>query len=101
MGIQRRKFTVGFKQQVVHEIESGLMSLSEASRKYEVSASVINRWRTKFRAGDLVEGKSSREKLLESENRALKEKVGELYMQVEHLKSWTSTHDGRKAPIPP
>lgn len=86
MGKQRRKSEIGFKQQVVQEIESGLMSLSEAARKHQISSSVIDRWCAKFRQGTLVVGPSVREKALEKENRALKEKLAELYMQVEHLK---------------
>jgi len=34
MGKQRGKFEAGFKQQIVGEVESGLLSLSAASRKY-------------------------------------------------------------------
>lgn len=86
MGKQRRKFTMGFKQQVVTDVESGVMSLSEAGRRHQVSAGVINRWRAKFRDGALKESPSVRERALEKENRELKEKRGELYLQVEHLK---------------
>ena len=45
MGKQRRKFETGFKQQIVQEVESGRLSVSAASRKYQISASVIDRWR--------------------------------------------------------
>lgn len=92
MGKQRRKFTTGFKQQVVTDVESGVMSLSEAARRHQVSAGVINRWRAKFREGGLMDSPSVRERALEKENRELKEKLGELYLQVEHLKKledWT------------
>ncbi len=34
MGKQRRKFETGFKQQILEEVESGLLSVSAASRKY-------------------------------------------------------------------
>jgi len=86
MGKQRRKFEVGFKQQIVQEVESGLLSPSDAARKYQISGSVIDRWRQKARQGALAAGPSVREKALERENRELKEKLAELYMQVEHLK---------------
>ena len=46
---QRRKFETGFKQQIVSEIESGLLSVSAASRKYQISGSVIDRWRWQAR----------------------------------------------------
>ncbi len=45
MGKQRRKFETGFKQQIIREVESGLLSVSAASRKYQIAGSVIDRWR--------------------------------------------------------
>jgi transposase-like protein len=86
MGKQRRKFETGFKQQIVGEVESGLLSVSAASRKYQISGSVIDRWRLKARRGALQTAPSVREKFLERENRELKEKLAELYLEVEHLK---------------
>jgi transposase-like protein len=51
MGKQRRKFEAGFKQQIVQEVESGLLSVGAASRKYQISGSVIDRWRRQARQG--------------------------------------------------
>jgi transposase-like protein len=42
---QRRKFETGFKQQIVSEVESGLLTVSAVARKYQISGSVIDRWR--------------------------------------------------------
>lgn len=95
MGKQRRKFDTGFKQQIVGEVESGLLSVSAASRKYQISGSVIDRWRQQARQGGLEAGPSVREKLLERENRELKEKLAELYLEVDHLKKlgdWLRRH---------
>ncbi len=86
MGKVRRKFTIGFKQQVVDEVESGLLSKSGAARKYEVSASVIDRWIIKARAGQLIGKPSSEEKALRIENEKLKAKVGELTILIDVLK---------------
>jgi transposase-like protein len=86
MGKQRRKFDTGFKQQIVQEVESGLLSVSTASRKYQISGSVIDRWRHQARQGGLQGGPSVRAKSLERENRELKEKVAELYLENDHLK---------------
>lgn len=86
MGTQRRKFDTGFKQQIVQEVETGLLSVSAASRKYQISGSVIDRWRRQARQGGLRAGPSVREKFLERENRELKEKLAELYLEVDHLK---------------
>jgi len=86
MGKQRRKFETGFKQQIVGEVESGLLSVSAASRRFQISGSVIDRWRQQARQGGLEGVPSVREKLLERENRELKEKLAELYLEVDHLK---------------
>ena len=65
MGKQRRKFETGFKQQIVQEVESGLLAVSAASRKYQISGSVIDRWRRQARQGGLQAAPSVREKFLE------------------------------------
>jgi transposase-like protein len=95
MGKQRRKFETGFKQQIVSEVESGLLTVSAASRKYQISASVIDGWRHKARDGGLAASASAREKLLERENRELKEKLAELYLENSQLKklgNWLRRH---------
>ena len=86
MGKQRRKFDTGFKQQIVGEVESGGLSVSAASRKYQISGSVIDRWRRQARQGGLETPQSVREKFLERENRELKEKLAELYLENGQLK---------------
>lgn len=95
MGKQRRKFETGFKRQIIQEVESGLLSVSAASRKYQIAGSVIDRWRRQARQGELESGPSGRERGLERENRALKEKLAELYLENEHLKKlgdWLRRH---------
>lgn len=95
MGKQRRKFETGFKQQIVSEVESGLLTLSVASRKYQISGSVIDGWRQKARDGGLEASPSIREKALERENRELKEKLAELYLENSQLKKlgdWLRRH---------
>lgn len=86
MGRTRRKFTIGFKQQVVEEIESGLVTKAQAARKYEVSVGVIDRWIWRWREGKLVERPTTEEKALQAENEKLKAKIGELTMQIDLLK---------------
>lgn len=86
MGKVRRKFTIGFKQQVVEEIESGLLTRTAAARKYEISGSLVDRWIMKAREGSLNEKPSSVEMALRAENEKLKAKVGELTMLVDVLK---------------
>ena len=95
MGKQRRKFETGFKQEIVEEVESGRLSVSAASRKHQISASVIDRWRQQARQGGLETAPSVREKFLERENRELKERLAELYLEVDHLKKlgdWLRRH---------
>jgi len=95
MGKQRRKFETGFKQQIVQEVESGLLSVSAASRKYQISGSVIDHWRRQARQGRLETAPSVRKKFLEQENRELKERLAELYLEVDHLKKlgdWLRRH---------
>lgn len=95
MGKQRRKFETGFKQQIIGEVESGLLSVSAASRKYQISGSVIDRWREQARQGGLEVAPSVREKALERENRDLKEKLAELYLenaQLKKLGDWLRRH---------
>jgi len=95
MGKQRRKFETGFKQQIVQEVESGLLSVSAASRKHQSSGTVIDRWRRQARQGGLEATASVREKFLERENRELKERLAELYLEVDHLKKlgdWLRRH---------
>jgi transposase-like protein len=95
MGKQRRKFEAGFKQQIVQEVESGLLAVGAASRKYQISGSVIDRWRRQARQGGLESAPSARERLLERENRELKERLAELYLEVDHLKKlgdWLRRH---------
>lgn len=95
MGKQRRKFETGFKQQIVQQVEAGLLSVSAASRKYQIAGSVIERWRRQARQGGLESGPSVRERGLERENRELKEKLAELYLenaQLKKLGDWLRRH---------
>jgi len=81
----RRTFTVGFKQQVVQELLGG-SSVGQASRKYEISASVIRRWQERYLGGKLEEGPTSREKALASRVGELERMVGRLTMENDFLK---------------
>lgn len=86
MGKPRRSYDVGFKRHVVEEIESGLIRSAEAARKYEVSPTLIDRWRTKDQEGTLVDRPTTEELLVKAENERLKVKVAELTMENDLLK---------------
>ena len=56
---------------------------------------MIDRWRQQARQGGLEVAPSVREKFLERENRELKEKLAELYLENDHLKKlgdWLRRH---------
>jgi transposase-like protein len=78
-----------------------LLTVSAAARKYPISGSVIDRWRHQARQGSLERAPSVREKSLERENRELKEKLAELYLEVEHLKKLGDWLRRTKASAPP
>lgn len=86
MGKFRRKYEMGFKRQVVEEIESGLVRPAEAARKYEVSPSLIERWREKYENGTLVNRPTTTELWLRGENERLKIKVAEQALENDLLK---------------
>jgi transposase-like protein len=83
---RKRQFEVGFKRQVVQEVESGSMSLSAAGRKYELSPGQINQWRDKFREGVLSETPSKRERELEKELERYKVLLAEAHADREFVK---------------
>ena len=86
MGQLRRRFTVGFKRDVVLQIESGELRVSEASRQYKIARELIDRWRRLYAKNKLVQTSSVRERELENENQRLKIKLGELVLENDHLK---------------
>ena len=86
MGKIRRKFEVDFKRQLITQIEAGQLSLAQAARDYQLAHSVLERWRAQYRNNTLTDSPSTRERQLEAENEKLKAKIGDLVMQMEHLK---------------
>jgi transposase-like protein len=86
MGKQRGKFDIGFNQQIIGEVESGVLTVNAASRKYQISGTVIDRWRRQDRKGGLEATPPVREKVLERENRELMEKLASLSLENAHLK---------------
>jgi transposase-like protein len=86
MGQSRKKISPEFRNRILNEIETGQISTSQAARQYQVSRSLIEYWKKRRREGKLDDQTTSRERQLERENRELKAKVGELVMQLEHVK---------------
>ena len=83
---ERRKFSVGFKRQVVEELLSRAASLAQLSRRLEVSSGLILYWKKRYEAGGLTEGPSSNERELRSRIEQLERMVGRLTMENDLLK---------------
>lgn len=86
MGKVRRKFDADFKRQLIAEIDAGRTSISQAARDHQLSRSLVERWRDQYRNNALVDRPSPRERQLEAENEKLKAKIGDLVMQMDHIK---------------
>jgi transposase-like protein len=86
MGRIRRKFETEFKRRLIAQIESGELSAREAARQHQLSGNLIEYWRNQYSNNSLVDRPSKRERQLEAENEKLKAKIGDLYMQMEHIK---------------
>ena len=85
-----RSFSNDFKREIVALIENGAMSISEVSRKNDISPSLIDRWRKQIKANSLQDKPTIKEKQLEKELDKYKKKVGELTLQVDLLKKLNS-----------
>ena len=103
MGKIRRKFEPEFKRQMVEQVETGQVTMAQAAREYQISRSLIERWRKQYRSNvsALADQPSRQERQLEAENEKLKAKIGDLVMQIEHLKNCKFGFDSGKAPIRP
>jgi transposase-like protein len=86
MGKIRRKYETEFKRQLIAQIEAGELTALEAARQHQLSRSLIEYWREKYRNNALVDRPSKRERELEAENEKLKAKIGDLVMQMDHIK---------------
>ncbi len=89
MGKVRRKFNEEFKANLVNQIQSKKFTVSAAARKYQISSGLVYTWIKKYsdiNPANIPARQSAREKELERENALLKEKLADLFMQVELLK---------------
>ncbi len=87
MGRIRRKFEPEFKLRIAQQVLSGENTQNALAREYGIAPCVIRHWVKKIEDGEMLSsGPSMQERRLQEENRQLKEKLAELYMQVELLK---------------
>ena len=49
MSVTKRRFTREFKIQVISEIEQGLKTRAQATREYELSEGIVNKWIQAYR----------------------------------------------------
>ena len=81
-----RNHSDDFKRQLITEIDSGIITVSQASRDHNISPSLIDRWRNQIHEGTMIPHKSKREKELEKELEKYKIKVAELTLANDFLK---------------
>jgi transposase-like protein len=86
MGKSYRKYEMGFKRQLVQEIEAGLTTRTESARRHGISANLIDKWLSKYRSGTLTEKPTNEEIGLRAENERLKIKVAEQALENDLLK---------------
>ena len=86
MGKIKRKFDVEFKKQLVALIDSGQKRLTEVAQEYQLAPSLLVKWRRQLREGDLVQGPSARERVLEAELTRYRELCGKQAFQIDLLK---------------
>lgn len=86
MAKKYRQFTAEFKQQVVNEIESGAISATQATRKYQISPNLVRTWRERAGSGTLAATPSKRERELEKELERYKTLLAEAVAEREWLK---------------
>jgi len=82
----RRQHSVEFKQQIVEQWMSGAASLGQLSRQHNLSPSLIQTWREKYRGGGLIEKPSREEQALKARVAELERMVGRLTMENDLLK---------------
>jgi len=87
MKTSRRKFSGAFKAKVAIEALKERESLAELSKKYEVHANMISKWKQEFveRAAEIFET-SSPEKQSQVDLEKLYAKIGQLEMERDFLK---------------
>jgi transposase len=88
----RRTFSKEFKQTKVRQIESGLVSVGEVAREFEVSTTAVYKWIAIFgsreRATQVVvqlESEERRSRLLREELHELERVVGRKQMEIDYL----------------
>jgi transposase-like protein len=81
----RRKFDCEFKRKVVEEVRSGVLSVAQAMRQYELASNLVYRWMDQYDHGKL-NNEPTAQGALENKIAELERKVGQQAMEIEFLK---------------
>ena len=81
----RRLFTVEFKQKVIEEIKSGILSKAQAMRQYELAETTLYRWIEQHDRGKL-NNTPSHKGALENRIAELERLAGRQALEIELLK---------------
>jgi transposase len=92
---QHLRYSLAFKQKVISEIESGIYSISDASRVYDVSNRSIYTWLEKFNKDHLfnrivriqMRDETSRIKELEKQKKQLESALAQAHLKILTLES--------------
>ena len=92
---QHLRYSLAFKQKVISEIESGIYSISDASRVYDVSNRSIYTWLEKFNKDHLfnrivriqMRDETSRIKELEKQKKELESALAQAHLKILTLES--------------
>jgi len=81
----RRKFTQEFKHNVIEEVQSGMIVLAEALRKYEINSSRYYYWKAQYDRG-MFNNEPTAEGVQLNRIAELERKVGQQAMEIDLLK---------------
>lgn len=92
---QRRIFSVSLRKQIVKKIEAGKLSVSQASREYQVSRGAIYQWIHKYsnynqKGAELVVQEQSHHSQIEQLHRRIKEleqALGQKQMKLDYYQT--------------
>lgn len=82
----RRKFNAAFKAKVAIEALKERESLAELSKRFEVHANIISKWKQEFVQGASAVFEKEKDKLQEPDPEKLYAKIGKLELENEYLK---------------
>lgn len=80
MGIQKRKYSQEFKEEIVQRALSGERILA-LGKEYNLSPGLINRWKRQYLDGELSNNTNQEVKKLETQVAKLEQMIGKLTME--------------------